>query len=316
MRYFKEIVLSLFFYAQVYSQCTSGCCSPGTANFGVMEKGDLLCFSFFKRDYSDTYFRGSKPVQFNYLTNDYDDYSGLSLSYGITSKFTAQATIGYFIAKTENFNIPVIGQQQLLGQGFADAELYGKYNVYNAKNDLLSVTVSAGVRLPTGPYNLSVYNVELPRDIQAGSGAYSGVLIFTSILKPFKNKNYSILVNSRMDMNGVNPEGYRYGISNVNIVSTSFKVYKAVSGIIMLRNENRDCDKVNNLRIASTAASRLFISPGITISPGHDLILALYADVPLYQYYSGVQLAAKYAFSVAVSKVFEFHKKPVTNMLN
>jgi len=122
MRYVLAILLVAGINAAVFSQCcASGCCAPGTANFGVLEKGDLLAFSFFKRNYSDKYFEGDRPVNFNYLVNDYSDYSGISLSYGITNKLTVQGSFGYFITKTENFNIPVIGQQQLSGSGFADA---------------------------------------------------------------------------------------------------------------------------------------------------------------------------------------------------
>ncbi|HTA61311.1 MAG TPA: hypothetical protein VK835_02600, partial [Bacteroidia bacterium] len=216
MRYITLSILYLFLSATAFSQCTSGCCAPGTANFGVLEKGDMLLFSFFKRDYSDKYYAGDKPVAFSYLTNDYSDYSGLSLSYGFTDKFTMQASFGYYINKIENFNIPIIGQQQLAGNGFADVELYAKYNVYHSKNDVLSLTLSAGGKLPTGPYKLSVDNVQLTRDIQPGTGAYSGMFTFYAMLKPFKNKKKSIMFNSRTDYNGVNSQGYQYGVTNTN----------------------------------------------------------------------------------------------------
>src|ERR1700749_1681694 len=138
MRYIALTVLFLFFNAAAFSQCcTSGCCAPGTANFGVLDKGDLMVFSFFKRNYSDKYYRGDRPAAFSYLDNDFSDYSGLSLSYGITSRLTVQGSFGYYIDKIENFNIPVIGQQQLSGRGLADVELYTKYNIFNSKNKVL-----------------------------------------------------------------------------------------------------------------------------------------------------------------------------------
>jgi hypothetical protein len=317
MRYITLSILYLFLSATAFSQCTSGCCAPGTANFGVLEKGDMLLFSFFKRDYSDKYYAGDKPVAFSYLTNDYSDYSGLSLSYGFTDKFTMQASFGYYINKIENFNIPIIGQQQLAGNGFADVELYAKYNVYHSKNDVLSLTLSAGGKLPTGPYKLSVDNVQLTRDIQPGTGAYSGMFTFYAMLKPFKNKKKSIMFNSRTDYNGVNSQGYQYGVTNTNTLSSAFKLYKDISFIAMVRNENKDCDRVNGVGLFSSCSSRIFVTPGVGVYLGNELNFSLYGDFPLYQNYSGIQLAAKYAFSVAVSKVFEFHKKPLpTNPLN
>ncbi|HWY37481.1 MAG TPA: hypothetical protein VNY73_02910 [Bacteroidia bacterium] len=291
--------------------CTSGCCAPGTANFGVLEKGDLMVFSFFKRNYSDKYFEGDKPVNFNYLTNDFSDYSGISLSYGITSKLTVQGSLGYFINKTENFNVPVLGQQQLTGSGLADAELYAKYNVFQSKNDVLSITLSAGAKMPTGPYNLKVNDVQLTRDVQPGTGAYAGVFTFYAMLKPFKNKQQSIMFNSRTDYNGVNPQGYRYGTSNTNTISTAIKLYKEISVIVMVRNENHDCDKVNGVNLFSSCSARLFFAPGISINMGHDLSFSAYGDLPIYQYYSGIQLASRYAYSFALVKVFEVHKKEI-----
>ena len=295
----------------VFSQCTSGCCAPGTANFGVLDKGDLLFFSFFKRDYSDTYFKGDKPTNFNYLSNDYSDFGGITLSYGITPKLTVQGSVGYYITKTENFNIPIIGQQQLAGKGLADAEIFAKYNIFHAKNDVLSITLALGGKIPTGPYKLAVTNVELTRDVQPGTGAYSGASILYVMLKPFKNKKQSIMFNSRVDYNGVNPQGYRYGVENINSLSTVFKLYKNISLILMVRNENKKSDIVNGVVLSSSSSTRFFADPGISMSLGYEMIFSLYGDFPIYQYYDGIQLADKYAVSISLSKVFEFHEKPM-----
>ncbi|MEO8762180.1 MAG: hypothetical protein ABI388_11670 [Bacteroidia bacterium] len=311
MRYTIALLLFLFSFGIGYTQCTSGCCMPGTVNFGVLDKGDLLVFSFFKRNYSDKYYRGDKPAAFSYLDNDFSDYAGMSFSYGVTAKFTVQGSFGYFINKVENFNIPIIGQQQLAGQGFADAELYAKYNFYHSKNDVLSLTASGGIKLPTGAYKLAVDNVELTRDVQPGEGAYSGIATLFVMLKPFKNKKRSILFNTRTDFNGVNPQGYRYGVSNTNTISSAFKIYKQITFIAMFRNENHDCDKVNNARLFSSCSTRIFATPGIAINLGNDLSFSFYGDFPIYQNYGGIQLAAKYAYSVSVSKVFELHKKTI-----
>lgn len=312
MRRIFFIFLLLLFYATSYSQCcSSGCCAPGTANFGVLEKGDLLVFPFFKRNYSDKYFSGDRPVNFNYLTNDYSDYSGVSLSYGITPRLTTQVSLGYFICKTENFNVPVIGQQQLSGQGLADAEVYLKYNVLQSKNGGFSLTISGGAKLPTGPYKLKTDNVQLTHEVQPGTGAYGGVIAVNAMLKPFKDKQKNIMLNSRTDYNGVNSQGLQYGVTNTNTISSAFRLLRDISAIVMIRNENHDCDKVKGENLFSSCSTRFFLAPGISMNLGHELSFAAYADIPVYQYYSGIQLAAKYAYSFALVKIFEFHKKEI-----
>ena len=310
----KRLILIFIFlftiHSGFYSQCcTSGCCAPGTANFGVLEKGDLLVFSFFKRNYSDKYYQGDHPTNFSYLINDYADYAGLNLSYGITDKLTVQISSGYFTAKVENFDLPVIGQQQFSAQGLADGEIYLKYNFFNSKNKVFSFTASGGARLPTGQYKQVNGTVQLPRDVQPGSGAYSGILILYAQIKPFKNKDRSFLLNSRTDFNGVNSEGFQYGAANTNSLGYLIKIDKAFSLIAMVRNENKDCDYIHNKGMFSSSSFRFFASPGIALSLKNNLSFSLYGDVPVYQKYAGTQLASKYAFSFAVSKVFEFHEK-------
>lgn len=293
-----------------YSQCcTSGCCSPGTANFGVLEKGDLLVFSFFKRNYSDKYYQGDRPTNFSYLLNDYADYAGLSFSYGITNRLTAQGSLGYFTAKVENFDVPLIGQQQFYAQGLADAELFLKYNFFNSKNKVFSLTGSAGARMPTGPYKMSSDNVELPRDVQPGTGAYSGIVSLYAQLRPFRNKKISFLINSRTDLNGTNSQGFRYGTTNTNSIGSVIPVSKEFSLMLLVRDENKDCDRINNTQMPSSGSYRFFASPGIALNLKNDLSFAFYGDIPVYQNYAGTQLASKYAFSLSVSKVFEFHEK-------
>lgn len=315
MKRFVLIILGIASALQLRAQCcTSGCCTPGTANFGVLEKGDLLFFSFFKRNYSDRYYSGDRPTNFSYLTNDYADYAGANISYGLTNRFTAQASLGYFTAKVENFDIPLIGQQQFFAQGLSDLELFLKYNVFGSASAPVSVTVSGGAKVPTGPYNLARNNVQLTRDVQPGTGAYSGLFIFYVQLKPFKNKKNIILVNSRFDMNGVNPQGYQYGFGNTSTISSVVRVTPDVSLIVMFRNENRDCDRINDKNLFSSSSSRVFASPGISAGLGHELIFSFYADIPLYQYYAGTQLASKYAFSCSLSKLFEFHAKELPHV--
>jgi hypothetical protein len=274
-----------------------------------LEKGDLLMFSFFKRNYSDKYYQGDRPTNFSYLINDYADYGGLNFSYGLTNKLTAQVSFGYFTAKVENFDIPVVGQQQFYAQGLADAEVFLKYNFFNSKNKVFSFTASGGAKIPTGPYKLTNGNVQLSRDVQPGTGAYSGIFILYAQIKPFKNKDYSILINSRTDFNASNPDGFQYGTGNTNSIGTLIKLNKEFSLIAMIRNENRDCDRIHNVGMFSSSSLRFFASPGLSLSLKNNLAFSLYGDVPVYQNYTGTQLASKYAFSFSVSKVFELHEK-------
>jgi hypothetical protein len=306
--------------------CASECSMPGTVNFGVMEKHHLQAFSFYKHNYSDRFFRGDAPYTYRYYRNIYFDYTGVSLSYGITRSLTAQLDAGYFLNKTQNY---YFNNYQLSGRGLADAGLYLRYNIYNGRS--LNVTIGGGGKIPTGQFNQTIAGVRLPMEVQSGTGAYEGVALLNCMIKPFRDKNKALLLNSRVQYSGINPSGYQFGFSNSNTLSYTVKLTKKILFLAMVRNEWKACDYYYSSLVANgepsarfewfssrnftskrqqanTGSYRFFACPALGYNFGKKWNLTVYGDFPLYQYYNGIQFSARYAFSVSLSKVFDLHK--------
>ncbi len=282
----------------------------GSSNFGVLEKNHLQAVAFYKHSYSDAFYKGDSIVDFKYLINGYFDYSGLNLSYGFTKKFTAQADLGYYINKTQNYypDLP-IPVHQLVGHGLADLSLLFKYNLFNSRDSVLSLTVSGGGKLPTGSYQeYTKEKVKLPRDVQSGTGAYSAIGGLD--IKIVLAKKIPLLVSSKAEWNSLNPENYQYGLSVTSSMATSIKIYKHFSFFLMVKNENRkhDFDAVVNQEIASSGYFKLIAMPGFTCSFKNEWETGVYADLPVYQKYNGTQFGNKYAVSASVSKQFKLKK--------
>jgi hypothetical protein len=328
MRFLTVILFCIALQATSYSQCcSSGCCSPGTANFGVLEKGHLFAFGFYKYNYSDHFYKGDSPYDLRYYKNIYFSYGGINLSYGITDKLTIQGDIGYFINKTQNY---YFNDYQLQGNGIGDAGLYLKYNFFSGP--VWNLTLGIGGKIPTGEFNQYVNGVRLPLEVQSGTGAYATTFMANIMVKPFPNKQRSFIINSRTDYNSISPVGYQFGISNTNTLSYTFPLGKSFAFMAMVRNEIKTTDYNYNVAALNpdpsarfnplngsgfsnrqeqqnTGCYRFFASPGITWSPGKEWNLSAFGDFPVYQYYTGIQFAAKYALSFSVSKMIGLHKE-------
>src|ERR1700757_896814 len=105
-----------------------------------------MAFTFYKHNYSDQFYKGDASYDLKYYRNIFFDFTGINLSYGITSKLTVQGDVGYFVNKTQNY-YPIGGVTlpSLIGNGLGDAGLYFKYNFYNSS--IWNFTIGAGGKI-------------------------------------------------------------------------------------------------------------------------------------------------------------------------
>ena len=107
-----------------------------------------------------------------------------------------------------------------------------------------------------------------------------------------------------------NPQEYRYG----QALYTSLFVSKALtthwSLIIQFRDEWRESDQRFGQSVPSSGGSTLFVAPQINYNALQKWNLSVLADIPFYRNYEGIQLSPKYAFSILLSREFDFSNKP------
>ena len=74
---------------------------------GILNKNHLrIIVTFGRHNFLDTYYQGSHiSTDPSLLQKSFYNYSGLTLSFGITKRVTLESDNGYFINKTQIFNL-------------------------------------------------------------------------------------------------------------------------------------------------------------------------------------------------------------------
>jgi len=304
------ILIAFFICNPVLSnaQCLSAV-NPvgGTDNLLVLEKKSLRVISFYKYGQGIRYFEGTRRSDFDRISKAYYNYLTAIIGYGLTPKFTLEAEAGYFINKTQNYNLTPA--YSLTGKGLSNAVVMAKYAIYSEPFERIYITGAAGVKIPfSRELQWSPDRVKLPVEVQPSIGAYGGV-VSTSFVKENSGTGMRYFFTSRIEMNTPNKEDYRLGTSLYNSLYISRHLMQPWlrdnwTAILQLRNEIRTPDKVGGSVKKSSGSVLFFISPQLNFVTKGDWYLSGMADFPVYQNFKGTQLGAGVGFTFILSKTF------------
>jgi len=321
-------LLSMLFFGLIFiSQNTQAQCfaSPGNpiagnANLGVLDKGIVRAVAFHQYNTMDKYYTGSKPssdTERGTVSSAFYNYSGISIGYGISKRFTIEAEAGYFIHKTQNHLIRINNSDvaiQEKGYGFSNAILSGKYNIYKNVVKGLEFSVAAGVKLPFSTQPQVVDGVELSIDVQPSTGNY-GSVFQSFFVKEFDNISARLIMINRYENNYTeNKQGYKFGDAYTNAVFLSkhlanqrTRLTKDITAILQLRHEYVKPYKVNNILADNrSGSSSFFVSPQLNYNLKMLWNFSIIFDIPVYQHYKGTQLAKDYALTITLTRDFGF----------
>ncbi|MGM0649796.1 MAG: hypothetical protein ACQES1_04720 [Bacteroidota bacterium] len=324
------LLCAALFSNAAQGQCFSSTGNPigGNANMGVMKKGMFRVGSFYKHAYSGKYFKGDElSIDDGHITADYAvyNYASMMLSYGVTNNLTLETSTGYFINKTKAFTTP------MTGYGLTNAVVTAKYAFYHNPATRLEITGSLGGKIPlrSEEQRLETSFIDILRhpDVQSCLGTYGAIAeLYIIKEKPFTGLRYFLITKYEHNFNSI--DGYfQYGQFNFgNSLNTSVFVTKHLhmppalswltenwTAIAQIRHEHKwqnqrrplnlidenndqweygDWEKVKN-----SGSDVIFFCPQINYTFAKKLNVSVQADIPLYQYYKGIQLASDYAFS-------------------
>jgi len=304
----------LLFTPQISS---AQCCSTGSpvgasVYVGVLAKNNLRFVSYFRNSYSDIYYQGNSKTDENVpLRFSYYNYAGLAFSYGITKRLTIEVDFGYFFNKTQEFKFIDFKET---GYGFTNGGVGVKYGIFIRPSRQIELTAGAGFRYPftTKPQELD--GVQLSRDVQPSTNAYSvNCLLFFN--KGWPSVGIRVFTLNRFDYNFPDKLKYQYGSVLLNSVFFSKKIIPFFFAILQLRGEWRSHDNDDGVTREDSGNYLLILSPQLSYSiAGKWNISALY-DFPIYKNYNGKQLTPSYSFAVSISHDFDLNrKKPKVNI--
>lgn len=277
----KKTVALLFiisgFNQTLYAQCCGGC-SPigGNTNQGTLPKYTLQVNTYYKHGYSQGYMQDDHHSDFKFVKNANNSFVGLQLSYGILKRLTAVVDGGYYLNRTQNFEIQSY-KFSLNGHGGSSVTLSGKYNIIKDTARDIEFTMGIGVKLPWSKKPQIIDGVELTEDVQPSNGAY-GLVLNTFLFKDFDKTGLRLFLINTSTINGKSIRDYKEG----NTYLTSFFVSKTFlknwSGILQVRNEIREFAYRDNVKVASSGGYRFLIVPQINYSIKKNIIFLHYMN--------------------------------------
>jgi hypothetical protein len=291
----------------VSGQCFSSSGNPvgGSGNMGCLDKNTLSIMGFYRHSVSDRFYQGSKRSEVELIRNANYNFLGTLFAYGLTNKLTLETELGYFINKTKNYSNPA--DYSLTGYGLTNSLVSGKYQIYYNPVKKIEYSASLGLKIPFSLNSQTVDNVRLPFDLQPSTSTMGAV--FQSYL--IKERSYTgmrYFLYNRVEINGTNRDGYRYGNVFINSIFVSKHLIRTsnwpVSGtlILQLRNETRGRSFVSETVEPASGSVKFFLAPQVNFALHDKWYFSVMMDVPVYQYYQYIQLADRLAFTVVLIK--------------
>lgn len=278
----------------------------GAENLLALQKNSLRTIVFYKGGISNHYFTGSDKSDYNQIDRANYNFLSLTLGYGLSQKFTFELETGYYLNKTQVYN--TTPEISLTGRGLSNLNFLLKCNFYADLFQRIYFSGAAGVKVPASRNYQSVNNVELPYQLQPSQGSY-GLIVKSSFVKENSARGLRYFVTNRVEVNGENPYQYKPGSS----VFTSLYVSKHLmfpwlkgdwTVILQLRNELRFKDVFNGETNHSTGSCLVFAVPQINYVLNEKWNISAMADLPVYRYFNGVQLASALNISLVLSRTF------------
>lgn len=281
----------------------------GTDNLLVLEKNSLRMISFYKFGQGNQYYEGTQRSDFHLINRAFYNYLSAIVGFGLTNKLTLEVETGYFINKTQHYNLTPA--YSLTGKGFSNAVIVARHSLLTDHFNRFYITGSVGAKIPfSRQLQWSENNVKLPVEVQPTIGAF-GAVIGASFVKEQSGTGMRYFFTNRVETHAPNLEDYRLGTSVYNSLYISKHLRQSVfkdnwTAILQMRSELRTADKVEGRVKESSGSTLLFIVPQLNYVLKEEWYLSGMVDIPIYQHFKGTQLGAGVGFSFIVSRTFRF----------
>lgn len=303
-------IIILLSSKELAAQCFGSPGNPiaGSANLGVLYKQSWRTILFYKHAELEGYRRGDVKTPYQYVSNANYNFTGFNLGYGLTEKISLDADMGYYINKTQHYAIADFTHN---GFGLSNGSLGLKYNFYLDNVKKVEYTAGISAKYPFSLEPMVVNGVRLPIDVQPSTGNF-GIIGQSFFVKQFPEKSVRFIIINRYEKNfNENRQGYTFGDA---IMSSLFlskhlwfswtSAFEHFTAILQLRHEYRGKNKNYGQTVVNSGSQLFYVSPQLNYNLDEVWNISLIADIPCYQYYNGLQLSNKFAFSFSVAKDF------------
>jgi hypothetical protein len=186
-----------------------------------------------------------------------------------------------------------------------DIRIQGIYTGFFAD---LSAGVTFGLKLPTGNFRETNPNLDIDRDTQIGTGSTDILLGGFYRDNLTKDEKWDWFAQLQLDVPVLIQDEYRPGVELDTAAGIDYKGFSLgrvrISPVAQVIFSERTSDSgANSASPVASGHQRVMLSPGIEF---HIHPVKIYADAefPVYQNFTGNQVAAPVLFKVSVSYMF------------
>lgn len=316
-------IVFLSFMTESFSQCCAvGGGSPlaGDVSQGVLKENQFEISSNFQF-VKTTKFLTNDELSKNFLDEYSSQYLFTRVAYGLSNRLTFSLESGYWIDKTQ---VGLQARDSYGSSGFGDLILFPKYNVVKGttKNRFKELTIGIGYKIPIGSYHDSIGILEpfsgetfysnKPPAVQASSGAQD--ILFTLLYSGgIPSSKLTLSANVTYILKGWNPLGEKLGNYASFGLFLGRPFFDKLSAAIQLKGEWIGKMQINpdilmftfhNFDPESTGSKKVFVAPQVSYLIKNRFTVFTQAEIPVYQYVNGTQIASQTQFTFGLTYRF------------
>jgi hypothetical protein len=164
------------------------------------------------------------------------------------------------------------------------------------------IDIGAGVKLPTGAYDLEEDGVKISRDLLPGSGAYH-LLLWSYLYKSFRPGPVGVSASAYFDLPATSTDDYRYGAGLNYTIGGLYETASRIDFLLQVSGRWAGPDEYAGRELPSTGGNWLYARPGLDVRISPSLVAYALADIPLHFDLNGTQLAPSLALRLGASIV-------------
>ncbi len=294
-----------------------GCCTPGTATRGGIERGVAPFKTLI----------GSLSYQNNNLEDAYEstrhildplgrtatvEVVNVEVEYGLTDR-SSLVLIASYLNKSRELRIksdPKAAPEtaRFAGSGFGDAVLLGKYRIISPTlTSPLEIALGAGAKLPVGRYRQEVNGTRLSIDLQAGTGA-ADLLAWGFLLRSIPQRHLRFFSSALYRYAGTNFEGYKFGDELLVNFGAEYGALDYLDLSLHLKARFAKRDFSDGRLLQSTGGEMYSIAPSFVYHEG-NFALRGFVQLPVHRNVRGIQLSLTRLLGVEFQYVLDLRNE-------
>lgn len=310
MRSIIILLIGFFLISTSNYLFTQGCCSVSIPTLGSTESGSI---GFGSMRIGLNYLYTNTSTTYSNDTQIQDPLNRKAFGHNIVFdfEFGVWESLSLFVLLPYNhyYRSTTLSPNQkevYRNSGLGDLTILLKYNVINPTFAMpYQFSLGSGVKLPTGEFQTESKGIQLPLDIQSGTGTFDFILwsFFTANFID----NLTFTQSALLKFSGKNTEGYDIGNELLTVTGLIYNFAdEIIQGNVLFRLQNRwkdrlEFDTLGSQLIPNSGRVLIEVIPGLVFNYSNVLTTRIFFAYPIYIKVNGTQLSPSWRIGT------EFH---------